>query len=104
MAILNLNLEKAPTLDELNNYLRNISLYSNLQKQIDFVTSPEVVSSDFVGSRRAGVVDATATIVSGNRIVLYVWYDNEMGYSAQVIRVVNKMLNVNYPVFPKSMS
>jgi glyceraldehyde 3-phosphate dehydrogenase len=103
MAILNLNLEAAPSLEELNDYLRHVSLYSDLQKQIDFVNSPEVVSSDFVGSRRAGVVDATATIVSGNRVVLYVWYDNEMGYSAQVVRVINKMLGVSYPVFPKTM-
>jgi len=104
MAILNLNLEKAPTVESLNEYLRNISLYSNLQKQIDFVHSPEVVSTDFVGSRRAGVIDASATIVSDNRVVLYVWYDNEMGYSAQVIRVANKMMGVTYPVFPKSMA
>jgi len=103
MAILNLNLEKSPSLEQLNDYLRNVSLYSDLQKQIDFVNSPEIVSSDFVGSRRAGIVDATATIVSDNRVVLYVWYDNEMGYSAQVIRVVNKMMGVNYPVFPRVM-
>jgi glyceraldehyde 3-phosphate dehydrogenase len=101
MAILNLNLGKDTSVEEVNSYLRGMSLHSTLQKQIDFVNSPEVVSSDFVGSRRAGIVDAQATIVSGNRLVLYVWYDNEFGYSAQVIRVVTQMAGLEYLVFPK---
>ncbi|MGB1271798.1 MAG: glyceraldehyde-3-phosphate dehydrogenase, partial [Endozoicomonas sp.] len=77
LAILNLNLSKATTREALNQFLRDASLYSDLHKQIDFVTSVEAVSSDFVGSRRAGVVDGQATIVEGDRCVLYVWYDNE---------------------------
>lgn len=100
MAILNLNLEKDSDAETVNNYLREISLHSDLAKQIDYVNSEEAVSSDFVGSRRAGIVDAKATIVSGNRCVLYVWYDNEFGYSAQVIRIVNQMAGVVYPSFP----
>jgi glyceraldehyde 3-phosphate dehydrogenase len=101
MAILNLNLKKEVTVDSLNEYLRDMALHSELQKQIDFVNSPEVVSTDFVGSRHAGVVDAQATIASGKRAILYVWYDNEFGYSAQVIRCVNQMAGVSYPIFPK---
>lgn len=104
MAILNLTLEKATSVDEINDYLRYTALHSDLQKQIDFTNSSEVVSSDFVGSRHAGIVDAKATIVSGNRVVLYVWYDNEAGYSAQVVRIVNQLAGVNYPVYPASMS
>ncbi|ABC29472.1 glyceraldehyde-3-phosphate dehydrogenase, type I [Hahella chejuensis KCTC 2396] len=103
LAILNLNLGRDTSVEELNGYLRDVSLHSDLQKQIDFVNSPEVVSTDFVGSRRAGVVDAQATIVNGNRAVLYVWYDNEAGYSAQVVRVVNQMAGVAYTVYPKTM-
>lgn len=100
MAILNLNLENATSKDEINEYLRTMALHSPLHKQIDFVNSPEVVSSDFVGSRHAGVVDAGATIVSDNRVVLYVWYDNEFGYSCQVVRVLEEMAGVNPPAFP----
>lgn len=102
MAILNLNIANETTVDEVNAHLRYISLHSELQKQIDYVNSDEVVSTDFVGSRRAGIVDAKATIVSGKRLVLYVWYDNEFGYSAQVIRIANQMAGINYPAFPKS--
>ena len=101
MAILNLNLTNSTTVEEVNDYLRHTSLHSDLQKQIDYLTSDEVVSSDFVGSRRAGIVDSTATIVSGKRLVLYVWYDNEFGYSAQVVRIVNQMAGIDYPCFPK---
>ncbi|WP_278397201.1 glyceraldehyde-3-phosphate dehydrogenase [Stutzerimonas kunmingensis] len=101
MAILNLNLEKATSREEINEYLRQMAMHSDLQKQIDFVSSQEVVSTDFVGSRHAGVVDAEATICNDNRVVLYVWYDNEFGYSCQVVRVMEDMAGVNPPAFPR---
>lgn len=101
MAILNLNLEKACTREEINEYLRQMAMHSDLQKQIDFVNSQEVVSTDFVGSRHAGVVDAEATIANDNRVVLYVWYDNEFGYSCQVVRVMEDMAGVNPPALPQ---
>jgi glyceraldehyde 3-phosphate dehydrogenase len=100
MAILNLNVKKEVDVQRVNDYLRDTALHSPLQKQIDYVNSPEVVSTDFVGSRHAGVVDAQATIASGNRVILYVWYDNEFGYSAQVVRVVNQMAGVAHCSFP----
>jgi len=97
LAILNLTLEKETTVDELNQYLRDVSLDSPLQNQIDYTNSPEVVSSDFVGSRYAGVVDSLATIVQGNRCVLYVWYDNEFGYSCQVVRMIDHLAGLALP-------
>ena len=101
MAILNLNLEKNTDRDEVNEYLRQMAMHSDLQKQIDYVCSQEVVSTDFVGSRHAGVVDAEATICTDNRVILYVWYDNEYGYSCQVVRVMEDIAGVNPPAFPK---
>lgn len=101
LAILNLTLNKDASVEALNNVLREASLEGPLRKQIDYVKSPEVVSTDFVGSRSAGIVDAESTIANGNRCVLYVWYDNEFGYSCQVVRMLQKMAGVNYPVFPK---
>jgi len=102
MAILNLNLEKATDKDELNAFLRDAALHSDLQKQIDYSNSPEAVSTDFVGSRAAGVVDALATIVDGNRCVLYVWYDNEFGYSCQVVRMAQHLTKCTLQAFPKN--
>jgi len=100
MAILNLNLKSSVDVEGVNDFLRDVALHSELQRQIDFVNSPEVVSSDFVGSRHAGIVDAQATIANGKRLILYVWYDNEAGYSAQLVRIINQMAGVTYPVVP----
>lgn len=100
MAIMNLNLKKATDKEQLNDYLRNISLNSNLQNQVDYTASTEIVSTDLVGSRYAGVVDSQATIVDGDRAVLYVWYDNEFGYSCQVVRVMLAMADINVPTLP----
>ncbi|AMB40836.1 MULTISPECIES: glyceraldehyde-3-phosphate dehydrogenase [Paenarthrobacter] len=100
MAILNLNLSTSTTRDEVNDYLREMSLHSQLRKQIDYIDSPDVVSTDFVGSRRAGIVDGLATISTDKNLVLYVWYDNEFGYSCQVVRVMEEMAGVNPPSFP----
>jgi glyceraldehyde 3-phosphate dehydrogenase len=100
LAVLNLNLEKGTTKDEVNDYLREMSLHSELRKQIDYIDSPEVVSTDFVGSRRAGIVDGLATISNDKNLVVYVWYDNEFGYSCQVVRVMEEMAGVSRPSFP----
>lgn len=101
MAIMNLNLEKATDRDELNEFLLKTALYSDLKDQIDFTSSTEIVSSDLVGSRYAGVVDSQATIVDGDRAVLYVWYDNEFGYSCQVVRVMHDMAGIKVPTLPR---
>ena len=100
MAILNLNLEKETDRESLNDYLRNVAVHSELQKQVGYSNSPEAVSTDFVGSRSAGVVDALATISSGKSCVLYVWYDNEFGYSCQVLRLARQISGCSLPAFP----
>ena len=100
MAIMNLNLKKETDKAALNDYLRKISLNSKLQNQVDYTASTEIVSTDLVGSRYAGVVDSQATIVDGDRAVLYVWYDNEFGYSCQVVRVMLAMADINVPTLP----
>ena len=100
MAILNLNLNSPTDADALNDYLRSVALKSDLQNQIDYTASTEIVSTDLVGSRYAGVVDSQATIVDGDRTVLYVWYDNEFGYSCQVVRVMHEMSGIYVPTLP----
>lgn len=100
MAILNLRLENETTADELNEYMRKMSQHSSLRKQIDYTDSPEVVSTDFVGSRHACIYDAQATQVSGKNAVVYVWYDNEFGYTCQVHRVMEKLCGVKYALYP----
>lgn len=95
MAVMNLNLNTEVSAAELNETFRQISYHSPLQEQIGFTYSTEVVSSDLVGSTHAGVVDGGATIADGSRVVLYVWYDNEAGYSNQVVRVMQRLVGLS---------
>lgn len=103
LAILNLTLDRETDVEAVNQYLRDVSMHSNMQRQIDFTTSPEVVSSDFVGNRHACIVDGGATIVKDRQAVLYVWYDNEFGYACQVVRVLQKMSGISYPLIPNDV-
>lgn len=96
MAVANLNLANSVECEELNTYLRDMSLKSELAGQIDYTDSTEVVSTDLVGSRFAGVVDGAATIAQDKRCVLYIWYDNEFGYSCQVVHCMEQMMGVRY--------
>ena len=100
MAILNLTLEETVSTEDLNEFLREAALRSPLLKQINFTASPEVVSSDFVGTRTACIVDGKATITNGNSCTLYLWYDNEFGYTCQVHRVLEKFVGVSYARYP----
>ncbi|MDN6430113.1 glyceraldehyde-3-phosphate dehydrogenase [Corynebacterium flavescens] len=104
LAVLNLELDREVERDEVNDFLRNVSLHSDLRQQISYIASPEIVSSDFVGSTYAGIVDGLATITSGNHLVLYVWYDNEFGYSNQVIRIVEDLADARPIVLPQRVS
>ncbi|MEZ5502607.1 MAG: glyceraldehyde-3-phosphate dehydrogenase [Halioglobus sp.] len=101
MAILNLTLRRETTVEEVNEFMRYQALHSPLRQQIDYSASPEVVSSDFVGSRHACIFDAKATIVNGKQVVLYLWYDNEFGYSCQVHRILEQMAGINYAMYPQ---
>ncbi|HRH56608.1 MAG TPA: glyceraldehyde-3-phosphate dehydrogenase [Chitinophagales bacterium] len=90
LAILNLNLSKeVASIDEVNGIIRNAATFGDLVEQIDYSTSQELVSTDCVGNSHASILDSHATLISPNKksIVLYVWYDNEYGYTRQVIRL-----------------
>ena len=103
LAILNLTLAEDVTVAGVNDFLRNAALHSSLQRQIDYTEAPDMVSSDFVGNRHACIVDGGATLAKDNRVVLYVWYDNEFGYACQVVRVVQKWAGISYPLIPKDV-
>jgi glyceraldehyde 3-phosphate dehydrogenase len=100
IAILNLQLAREASREEVVDHLREVSLTSPLKRQIDFISAPDAVSSDFIGSRHASIVDAGALKVEGDNAILYLWYDNEFGYSCQVVRVVQHVSGVEYPTYP----
>jgi glyceraldehyde 3-phosphate dehydrogenase len=96
LAILNLTVEKPTVKEEVNQILKEAALKGSLIEQIQYSYSNELVSSDLVGNPCASIVDSPATIVSKDKknVVLYVWYDNEYGYSRQVIRFSKYLSNV----------
>ncbi len=89
LAILSLTIEKQTSRDELNEVIRQAALHGDLVEQINYSLNQELVSSDIVGNPHPSVFDSAATIVhnDGKNINLYVWYDNEYGYSRQVLRL-----------------
>jgi glyceraldehyde 3-phosphate dehydrogenase len=96
LAILNIAINKEITKEGVNDIMRDAALNGDLVEQIQYLTSNETVSSDLVGNPCASIFDSPATIVSkdNKNLVLYVWYDNEYGYSRQVLRFAKYLSNV----------
>ena len=101
LAILNLNINKEVTREEVTEIVRNYSLNGALVEQIQFAFSNELVSSDIVGNPCPSVFDSNATIISPDKksIVLYIWYDNEYGYTRQVIRFSKYISEVRRAIY-----
>ena len=96
LVVLNLEVGTATSIEEVNNIMKKYALEGELVEQIKYSLNNELVSSDIVGTSAPAIFDSTATIVSGDgkNIVLYVWYDNEFGYSHQVIRLAKYIAKV----------
>lgn len=101
LAILSLTVDKATSVEEINETLRRAALEGELVNQINFAVEPELVSSDIIGNTCCSVFDSNATIVSPDKknIVLYVWYDNEYGYTKQVIRLAKYIAKVRRRIY-----
>ncbi len=94
LAILNLQLNSEATVASVNAILRQHALEGNLVEQIQYSIDNELVSSDIIGSTAPSIFDSKATIADGDTIVIYVWYDNEYGYSHQVMRLAKHIAKV----------
>lgn len=101
LAILNLNVNIEVTRDEVNEIIRKYALEGNLVEQIQYAFSNELVSTDVIGNPCPSVFDSQATIVSPDKksIILYIWYDNEYGYTRQVIRFSKFISEVRRPIY-----
>ena len=89
LAILNLQVGKTTSVDEVNEIMRKAALEGDLVEQINYSISNELVSSDIIGNSCPAIFDSKATLVhpDGKSVILYVWYDNEYGYTRQVMRL-----------------
>ena len=94
LAVLNLQLRSETTTDALNAMMKHHALEGELVEQIKYSMDNELVSSDIVGTTAPSIFDSKATITDGDTVVLYVWYDNEYGYSHQVIRLAKHIAKV----------
>ncbi|HNQ82332.1 MAG TPA: glyceraldehyde-3-phosphate dehydrogenase [Bacteroidales bacterium] len=101
LAILSLTVQKQTTQQEVVEILRDAALNGRLVEQIRFSASTEAVSTDFIGDSCAGIFDAPATLVSadGKSIILYVWYDNEFGYTIQALRLAKHIAGVQWETY-----
>ncbi len=96
LVVLNLEVGKETSVAAVNDIMKHYALEGELVEQIKYSLNNELVSSDIVGTSAPAIFDSNATIVSadGKNIVLYVWYDNEYGYSHQVIRLAKYVAKV----------
>lgn len=101
LVVLNLHVEKTTSVEDINNLMKKYALEGDLVEQIKYSVSNELVSSDIIGTAAPAIYDSKATIVSGDgkNIVLYIWYDNEYGYSQQVIRLAKHVAKVRRYTF-----
>lgn len=96
LVVVNIEVERATNVTEVNDIIKHYALEGELVEQIKYSVNNELVSSDIVGTSAPAIYDSNATIVSpdGKNVILYVWYDNEFGYSQQVIRLAKYVAKV----------
>ena len=85
-----LELKKNTTAEEINAALKDAT-----NETLEYTDDP-IVSSDVIGRRAGSVVDGLSTNVldvDGKQMVKIVaWYDNEMGYTAQMVRTAKYLM------------
>ena len=83
-------LDKKVTVDEINQIMKN-----NANETLGY-TEDEIVSSDVIGTRYGSLFDATQTKVitteEGQIVKVVSWYDNEMGYTCQMVRTAKYLM------------
>lgn len=101
LAIINVHVNKATSVEEVNASMKKAAIKGSLVNQINYQINPELVSNDIIGNTCASVFDSNATIVSedGKSVTLYAWYDNEFGYTKQVIRLAKHVAKVRRLIY-----
>ena len=80
------------TAEEINDFLRKKSQEPRFTRVLG-VSDEELVSMDFRTDSRSGIVDAPLTkVVGGKYVQLQIWYDNEWGYAARLVDVLEKLV------------
>jgi len=98
---LSLEVANTTSIENVNAIMKKYALEGEMVEQIKYSLNNELVSSDIIGTSAPAIYDSNATIVSkdGKNIVLYIWYDNEYGYSHQVIRLAKYIAKVRRYIY-----
>ena len=94
LAILSLQLRVPVTTSTINSIMKKYALEGDLVEQIKYSIDKELVSADIIGITAPSIFDSKSTITDKETIVIYVWYDNEYGYSHQVMRLAKHIAKV----------
>lgn len=96
LAILNLQFAEKTTIQEINGTLKKAAFAGSLVEQIKYSISQELVSSDIIGDSCCSIFDSQATLLHDDKktAILYIWYDNEYGYTKQVMRLAKHIVGV----------
>ena len=91
---LTVKLCKETTYEEIDRIMKEYS--ENQMAGVLGYTDLPLVSSDFIGDTHGSTFDSKAGIMLNPTFVKIVaWYDNELGYTTQLLRLVNHMNNVD---------
>ncbi len=81
-------LNKDVTAEEINDAMKKAS-FGNL-KHIMYYTEDPIVSVDIIGNSHSCIFDSLLTSADGNLVIIFGWYDNEMGYASRLVELVAK--------------
>ena len=85
-----LELQRETTEEEVNGLFKKAS-ETYLKDILGYEEKP-LVSADYTNDRRSGIIDAQSTmVINDTQLKLFVWYDNEMGYAARMMELVQKV-------------
>jgi glyceraldehyde 3-phosphate dehydrogenase len=101
LAVMSLTLKKETSVEEIQDLVKAAALQGPLRNQINYSIENELVSTDIIGNTCCSVFDSPATKISsdGKNAVLYVWYDNEYGYTQQVIRLAKYIMETQRKIY-----
>jgi glyceraldehyde 3-phosphate dehydrogenase len=78
------------SIDEVNALFRSKADTGDLEGILQYTDEP-LVSSDIVNSPYSSIFDSGLTMVNGNLVKVFSWYDNEWGYSCRLVDLVDKI-------------
>jgi len=84
-------LEREVSVEDVNKALKAAATSGPLSRTLEFCEDP-IVSTDIIGNPHGSIVDAELTAAQGNFVKVYSWYDNEYGFCARMVDMMQMMM------------